>query len=101
MWHSANICNGIKCSLPLPLPSVLGSCFYTHLKKCCLRFHKHIENTGSVSQLISFDAPLITSSKQVCQQDYNKNYRMDFLETWMQHESQPRIEPINFWCRSR
>lgn len=47
MLHSASICNGIKCSTSVP-----GSCCYTHLKKCRLCFHKHIENARSISQLM-------------------------------------------------
>ena len=31
----------------------------------------------------------------------HKNYWIDFLETWMEEWSQPRIQPINFWCSSR
>ena len=30
-----------------------------------------------------------------------KNYWMDVHKTWMRDGSQPRIEPINFWCGSR
>ena len=31
---------------------------------------------------------------------WNKNYRTDFHKTWMKEGSLPRLEPINFWCRS-
>ena len=29
-----------------------------------------------------------------------KNFKTDFLKTWMKDASQPRIDPINFWCWS-
>ena len=27
----------------------------------------------------------------------HKNYQTDFYETWIEDESRPRIDPINFW----
>ena len=30
-----------------------------------------------------------------------KKQETDFQETWMKDRSGPRIDPINFWCRSR
>ena len=37
----------------------------------------------------------------VCHQDYTKTKGKDFLETWMEDGSGSRIEPVDFWCRSR
>lgn len=32
---------------------------------------------------------------------WHKNFWMDFHKTWMEEESRPRMDPMNFWCRSR